>query len=154
MRERYDHRLLDNQRKAVQQRRMSKAHDSLMSTQKKNDRKKKMKKELSMQETTDNGATAYPKANLKRHSTIGQTPTYSPPVIVKNEDNTSKSTSTAKTDTTKKSSSKRIRECIRILYIHVGVRFLCNRNNKKCISIDMPLHKSTKKKAYMYVHIR
>lgn len=77
-----------------------------MSTEKKKDRRKKMKKEMSLQETTDEGATAYPKAKLKRHSTIGQTQKYSPPVIIKNEStSTTSKTNSTKAEPSKKSSS-------------------------------------------------
>ena len=105
-RERYDSRLLDNQRKVAQVRRMTKAHDSLMSAEKKNERKKKIRKEISLQEKST--PESYPTAKLKKQSSIS----VSNPAPSKSPSSTTKSS----TQNQKKSTTGKIKNNVSALH--------------------------------------
>ena len=99
MREKYDARLRDNQRKVAQVRRLSKAHDSLMTNEMKKERRKRIKKEMSIQETDDK---EYPKTtSMKRQSTISTSQSSS-------STKTTTSNTKNKTETTKKTATGNI----------------------------------------------
>ena len=122
MREKYDTRLRDNQRNVAHVRRLSKARDSLMSTEMKKERRKKIKKEMSLQdietgEISETGDYKYPKTKMKRQSTISTSqPSSSSSNTSSISSDTNKST---KTDTTTKKKQS------------TG-NFICNRSTCIC----------------------